>query len=362
VPGEANVTVAVGDPQASLEKLLSIFERNDFLIGGALRSHVHVIFMGDYFDYGPPSLREEAARSGIELFEWILRQHKQQVTILLGNHDLARLCELSEFRSAEEFQAAHQLALKAYRGGDVDIALESHLKTLYPNLVDAETIARDFSCFAPAQRALLISALRQGRIRVAHVHRGALFVHAGVTRRDLQRLNPAEETAEAYARCLNSFFEERVAVFLKDIEGDARGALDLQFLHVPPSRKTGWGRGIFFQRPGDPSASKHPEDFEGLTRARYSPLELPNFLQVVGHTRDKKCRETMPLWSDAGEAQDGALRSLQIENGFPTYRRGIHYNSRMIFTDGAMFHSSVEAYELLNCETFQPLTAPTVSR
>jgi Calcineurin-like phosphoesterase len=357
----AVVTVAVGDPQASLEKLLAIFERHDLLSRGRLRSHVRAIFMGDYFDYGPPSLREEAARSGAELLEWILNQNTQQVTILLGNHDLARLCELSEFQSAEEFQVAHQLALKAYRGGDVDIELENHLKTLYPSVVDAETIARDFSCFAPAQRALLISALRQGRMRIAHAHRGALFVHAGVTRRDLQRLNPAEETAEAYARCLNSFFEERVGVFLKDLEGDARGALDLQFLHVPPSRKTGWGRGIFFQRPGDPAASKRPEDFEGLTRARYNPLELPNFLQVVGHTRDKKCRETMPFWSDAGEPKDGVLRSLQIENGFPRYRHGIHCDPSMIFTDGAMFHSSVENYELLDCETFQPLVAPMIS-
>jgi hypothetical protein len=345
-------TVAIGDPQASLAKFLAILNHNKLLNGDRLKPDIHLISMGDHFDYGPPSMRVEAAQNGIDLLTWLFAHPREQITIIMGNHDLARVCELSMFGDNLEFIAAQRMAVAAYRGGDVDEHVEQQFKNLYPELVDAETLARDFSCFDFRQRELVIQGLHDIRFSLSRVFNGALFVHAGITQTDLKKLNPPAETPVCYAHVLRKLLFDRTDVLLDSLKKNRKAAFDLSPVHVPPSQKTGWGRGVFFHRPGDPASAKRPTDFEGEARARFSPLDLPDFRQVVGHSRDKKCREMMPFWHDGEAAKDGPLRSLSVENKFPKYARGIQSNAKMIFTDGAMFHTPVEEYELLDCDNW----------
>ena len=87
--------VAIGDPQAPLETFFALLDahglRDD---DGRVAPDVHLVVMGDYFDWGARDDRERARQSGRRLLEWLAAHPREQVTLLLGNHDLARVGEL----------------------------------------------------------------------------------------------------------------------------------------------------------------------------------------------------------------------------------------------------------------------------
>ena len=60
--------VAIGDPQASFETFVRILDGHGLLDDeGALASDVHLVSMGDHFDYGKPELRAQATKAGSKL-------------------------------------------------------------------------------------------------------------------------------------------------------------------------------------------------------------------------------------------------------------------------------------------------------
>jgi hypothetical protein len=349
--------LAIGDPQAPFERFLEILEFHGLLASPErLADDVHLVSMGDHFDWGPKELRERAADDGERLLAWLAGHSEEQVTLLVGNHDLARVGELGTVDDST-FAEAQRVADEIYADGDVDELREAEFLREFPFAPTAELIARDYSAFRQSQRTLVEELLRAGRFRLAHAHAGLLLVHAGVTRADLGQLHLAPATAAEAAQGLNAFLQERVA-------GWATGtALSLEPVHASGSAASGEGRGVLYHRPSDPSGPDQatPLHFEGPPRRRFDPRTLPTqFPQAIGHVRDKKCRALMPHWHDGAPARDGALRSMRVDAQVQ-YAFGVQPDARLIFLDGGMGHGDPRQYQLLDLETRQPAVLPASS-
>ncbi len=340
--------VCVGDPQAPAETFFELLAVRGLLgEDGWLVPGVHLVSLGDHFDFGPPARRGEAALDGLKIFSWLCAQPPAQVTVLLGNHDLARVCELGALDD-EAFQALQREADAAYRGGDVDEAAEAAFLARHPSFPTSELLARDYSAFLHAQRVLVERALRARRARLAVAAESeVLLIHAGVTVDDVRALG-APSDAPGLASALNAFLDARLATW-------RTGPLELGPLHLAGDAALGEGRGILYHRPADPGAA--PEDaelFEGPPRRRFDPRALPPGLtQVIGHIRDKKCRQLMPRWvTDDGSTPEGALRHLRVHDGQVRYASSLAAQPRgaaaeLIFCDGGMSHVPPERYALL---------------
>lgn len=336
--------VAIGDPQAPFETFLRVLEGHAVLTSQRrLRAEVHLVSMGDHFDFGKPEVRRQATEDGVRILTWLASHPPEQVTILLGNHDLARVCELGGY-SDPAFEAAHAEARVLYEAH----ADEAEFMTRHPSVPDVESLARDYGCFSVAQRTLVTDLLRSGRFRLAAHHAGLLMVHAGVTREDLAAVGIEATSAASVSSALNARLDASVAAWTS-------GPLDLGTLHQPGSAAGGEGRGVLYHRPCDP-AFEDARKLDGPPRRRYDPRDLPDtFAQVIGHIRDGKCRELMPAWSEPGPAVDGVLRSLTVRGSRVTYATGCDPDARLYFTDAGMLHVPPEAYPLLDLDTRQPL-------
>lgn len=339
----------MGDPQAPLATVQSVLDRHDLLDAqGQLRDDVQLVSMGDHFDWGHPSERKKATGDATALLEWLASHSADQVILIAGNHDVARVCELAPFVTDALFEAAWALAVEAYRGGAPDEEASRRFLERYPHVPDAECLARDFSCYSVAQRKLVTALLKNRRLRLAHAHQGLLLVHAGVTEADFGQLGGAPSSAAEAARLLNDFLDARV-------ESWSSGALDLTPLHQPGSAKGGVARGVLFHRPAVP---KDDPQFHGPPRRRFDPRHLPAaFPQAIGHIRDKKCRELLGAWADREAPVDGPLRSLRIEGENVSYARGTHPEARLYFLDAGMNHLGTQRYELFDLDRRQPFAA-----
>lgn len=339
-------TVAIGDPQASFETFLSILDRHGLIADdGRLAADVRLVSIGDHFDYGSAHNRERSGQAGLSILSWLASHSAEQVTILIGNHDLARVCELARYDDASFTQAHLEAVDLQKRGADQTDFLRRN-----PTLPDAECVARDYACFSEAQRVVVTELLRQRRLRLASEHSGLLLVHAGVTDADLSLLGPVPSSAAEAARALNAFLDAQLKRWVD-------GPLDLAPLHQAGSATGGEGRGVLYHRPCDPT-HEAPERLAGPPRRRYDPRALPAaFAQVIGHIRDNKCRELMPSWCVDESGADGPLRSLTVRGDSVRYGRGCETDARLYFVDGGMAHASVEHYQLLDLDRRSPLTA-----
>ncbi len=336
----------MGDPQAPFATVLATLDRHG-LLGphGRLHDDVQLVSMGDHFDWGHASERKKATEDAIALLAWLSAHPPEQVTIIAGNHDLARVCELAPFTDDAAFETAWAMASAAYRAGTPDEEASAQFLERYPHVPDAECLARDFSCYSSEQQRLVIELLRTRRLRLAHAHAGLLLVHAGVTEEDFALMGQQPATAEEAAANLNAFLDARVAPW-------TGGALDLTPLHLPGSAK-GVARGVLFHRPAVPTGDWQ---FSGPPRRRYDPRRLPAaFPQAIGHIRDKKCRELMGAWADELPPVDGVLRSLRIEGETVKYSRGTSPDARLYFLDAGMNYPAATSYELFDLDRRKPL-------
>ena len=332
--------VAVGDPQAPLEKFLQILDLNGLLgDDGRLRPEVGLVSMGDHFDWGRPEDRETATAEGTLVLSWLAAHPPDQVQILAGNHDLVRVGELVGFTD-ESFAEARALA-------DAALQPQKHAAflTRYPMLASPAVISRDYSCFDVRQRALMTRLLRARRVRLAIApERDLLLVHAGVTTEDLECLGPVGPDAPAIAEALNRFFDARVAMW------KGEGALDLAPLHVLGSARDGEARGLLAHRPANPAATKQVD-----RGRRYDPRSIPaGVTQVIGHINDKKCRELMGPWAFTQIPELGSLRGLEV-GARVEYHLGCRDEDRLLFLDGAMHQVAAVEYELFDLELRQRL-------
>lgn len=335
--------VAMGDPQAPFDTVRSVLRANGLLgADGRLRPDVHLISLGDHFDWGGPALRAQAADDALRLVEWLAAHPPEQCTLLLGNHDVARVGELFPFDD-RAWADALALADRAYvQGRLVDPAAEQALLAAHPTLPTAECCARDYSGFRPAQRELVSELLHTGRFRLAAAVGDCLLVHAGVTGAGLAPLGLAGADAAGVAQGLNRFLDAAVARW------DRRGPLSLEPWHAHGAADRGEATGALVHRPA-PNA----------TGRRYVPSDTPTELvQVFGHVRDAKCRELFPAWCDPTPAQDGVLRSMAFDGDTPRYRHGVQPDARLLFCDGAMNRAAPADYELLDVAARRAWRAP----
>jgi hypothetical protein len=346
---QRRIRVAIGDPQADITRFLAILERHGLLTEqGWLAPDVQLVSVGDHFDWGKAHERDAVARSALGLVAWLAAHPADQVIILAGNHDLGRVGELADFTDAT-FAQAQALSDGIYDGDDTDELRERTFLQQFPQVPTVELVSRDFGTFREEQRTWITFLLRAHRLRVAYAAGPNLLVlHAGVTQEDLGLVGVAPERyadARAVADALNGALDAAV-------EAWKGGRLIVPGLHHPGSADYGEGRGIFYQRP-----SLLPEEAERtrLTpRRRFDPLRLPAGLtQVVGHTRDKRSQELLRL---PVNMRDGVLRHLVTDGEHLTYAHGTPRSTGpeeavLIFTDGGMRESPLEAFELFDLDT-----------
>jgi len=363
--------VAVGDPQAPLATLLEILDRHDLLgDDGCLHPHVFLASLGDHFDWGPVEERALAAENSVRTLTWLSAHSARQVVLLTGNHDLARVGELTGYDDAR-FAEAHEeaTALRAIpMSAQGRAERRGAFLARHPQFPSVGVAARDWSAFEARQAALVGALLAGGRYRAAWAAApDLLLVHGAVTRDDLEVFGlPAEAHADAIviAEAFQEWFEDAIEAWRTAAPGTP---LDLSPLYRIGSGAGGESRGIFVQRPADPGRGD-PTLFLGPPRRRFDPRELPlGLAQATGHIRDAKCRELMPRWSEAGPALDGPLRHLFTDGDSVRYARGVPAPeawveqlsgraAHMLFTDGGMNHVPPARYELLDLDARQALS------
>ncbi len=352
--------VAMGDPQAPFEKVLAILARHHLLDPlGRLLPDVELTSMGDHFDWGGPDQRDRAAEDGLALLTWLASHPAEQVHLVLGNHNLARVGELTSFDDEHFGQALADAVRASGAASWGDREADRLFRSRWPQVPTAKSLARDFVTFREAQRSRVEELLRSGRFRVAFApSHDLLLVHAGVTRDDLAGvgLDPAgQRDAARVAAALNATLD-------RALDGWTGGLLDIGTLHQPGSAARGEGRGIFCHRPALPELG-HPEAFAGPPRRRFDPRRLPPGLtQVIGHIQDSKCRALLGGWCAGTPAGDGPLRCLIVDGDHGSYRAGIEAphnadSARVLFTDGAMAQAPVDAFQLLDLNGVAPLGA-----
>lgn len=322
---------AIGDPQGAAERFLGALAAHDLLgADGWLRPDVRLISMGDHFDYYVPD-RLRARVEGVLILGWLAAHPRDQVGILAGNHDLARVIELAAIDD-ERFDAAAELAHRIERAtADGRDALEAEFRRRHPDLPTPGYARRDYNAFTVEQRTLVQRLLLADRFDLARAERAVdgaplLMTHAGITQAQLAMLGLADEPAPAkIADALNARLRAAVARVADDWRAGGTMALSLEPLHWGGSDGTEGG-GLLYQRPADLDRPDADPDWE-LARGgrRYDPRTLPRGLtQVIGHTGHHKAFRELARWRAPDmDDQRGGLRTLRVTAaGAVSYARG----------------------------------------
>lgn len=364
---------AVGDPQATPERFFAVLGRAGLLgDDGWLLPDVGLISMGDHFDFKDDHLTTEPDRRAV--LAWLAAHPPEQVRILIGNHDVARVAELA-FESDSSFAAARHLAgaiVSARKAkGDAE-PLEERFHQTFPRIPTPEIAERDYSSFSEAQRRMVQELLMSRRMRLATTARlggaTALLTHAAVTTRELELLRiEGEPDATRIAEALNRHLDGAVEEVTEAWRAGHPAALDLGVVHVAGTSGVEGG-GLLHHRPADPHRPGADTRWElGLPaegadgpdpRAprRYPPSKLPHgLLQIAGHSGHKKCREELRRWADPADdaAIHAPIRTLRAGPGEPSYVLGVAPSlphASLVLIDPGLSTAPMETIELLTLE------------
>lgn len=350
--------VVIGDPQAPLATFLTVLDSHALLgEDGRLAPDVHLVSLGDHFDWGRAEDRPDAAEQGLQLLSWLAIHPADQVGLILGNHDLARVGELAGFDDST-FSGMQREADALYQQTCPDSERESALLAQYPSLPSVESAARDFATFLARQRELVTALLHARRFRVALAEeKDLLLCHAGVTQETV--LGDSGD-ARLIAAELNRRLDNAVAHWQPGTP------LHIEGLHQPGNATEGAGRGIFSHRPAQPQDLKIAPVASHKMRRRFDPRRLPPGLtQVIGHTRDLKCRQLLRDWCVPGRPTSGKLRHLCTNGSQVRYTIGLPPaaepgTATLIFADGSMSTAdphTFELYDLARRQVFTPSRA-----
>lgn len=315
----------MGDPQTSFARLARYLD-DAGLLGedGYLARSVGLVSLGDHFDYAGDDLA--VAQEGIAILRWLAEHPPDQVVILAGNHDLARVAELAGVDDAR-FVAARTAARDA-AVSDEDFA------RAFPDLPVRGVVSRDYSGFCAAQRSL-VKALLLGRRMLlaasATTPEGTalLLTHAGVTTRELTALRIAgTRDPRAIAARLQRRLDRAVDAVSEDWRGGGLAPLDLSPLYVAGNAAEEGG-GMLYHRPAHPdeaTGEKGGAWAEARPR-RFDPRALPEGLaQACGHCGHARCVKDLGSWvsEDARRPGAGLARTLTRRGTSVRYALGIH--------------------------------------
>ncbi|MEE2756365.1 MAG: metallophosphoesterase [Myxococcota bacterium] len=348
----------IGDPQTTFEQFLSVLKHHDLLCTNAeLRPDVGLITIGDYFDFGRDGVAlEQAQLEGVKILEWLMAHPREQVVMIMGNHDVCRVMELYRMTDAA-FSDARAVADQ----GDEDTFFKR-----FPDLPALGVAQRDFSAFTVRQRRLVQTLLLQRRFRLACVGLSefghpVLVTHAGVTNRELDLLGCHDLSPKVIARALNDFLDRAVDAVADAWRQGEAAALDLTPLHYA-GRPGLEGRGLLYHRPTTKSSAARGPD--GALR-RFNIHDLPKGLhQVCGHTQHKKCQKLMPELAAHLDPNYGALRTLTVSTDGPSYGLGALEpnvdDACLWMVDSGLNYWPADSVEILKLNSFE--TALSESR
>lgn len=358
-------TFAIGDPQASFATVMRILDAHGVLgADGRLAPDVHLISIGDHFDYDLDD-PEGAGAEGIRVLRWLADHDPAQVTLLLGNHDISRVMELATIDDAR-FAEARALgrAIGAATRGDrraADAREAAEFLPRFPELATHGLAARDYASFSTAQRALVIELLLTNRLALATTAalpdgRVALVTHAGVTTRELALLGiPAERDPRAIATALAAHLADAISAVRARWEAGEPAALSLAPIHVAGSAGEEGG-GLLYHRPSNPERPGADRSWE-LRRdrpRRFDPRTLPvGLVQIAGHTGHHKCVEELGDWCTAAARAHprGGIRTLASDGTRVVYDLGIAApdpaQAHLVLIDGEMRRVDPTTYRLL---------------
>lgn len=304
---------AIGDPQTTFERFRGILGHHGLLdAAGNLRDEVGLVSMGDHFDFDHGKhdrTLEASGREGTQILSWLAQHAPEQVVILMGNHDVARVMELA-FESDASFAEARAMAKSAPEA----------FFDAFPRIPKPDIALRDYASFAVHQRDLVQRLLLERRMLLAAVGyrdgRPLLMTHAGVTTGQIDQLGASSEP-RAIADALQRHLAKAVELVAANWRNGELVALDLRPLHVGGTSRQEGG-GLLYQR------VSRREDASGR---RFHPHALPRGLaQVWGHTGHHKCKEELEdAWiaDDARARPRGGLRTLAVDAS------GIRYTARV---------------------------------
>ena len=361
----------MGDPQVPFAHLQQVLEHHHLLNqAGNIADDVHLISVGDHFDYSMENTREAAAE-GLAILRWLTEQPRSRCTVLLGNHDTVRVMELMQLVSNSDFEQAQVAARALYQkkkdaAGAISPDDEVAFRRSFPTIPTIGYAARDYSAFAVEQRELLMQVLLQERVALAAAvtltdGRAALVTHAGITTRETAMLAlDRTATPRVIAAALNAFLRERVDRVRDAWMRDERVPLDLAPLAVTsPDQESG---GMLFHRPTNPDregADRAWELFQAAPR-RFDPRTLPTGLvQVVGHTGHRKCLQILGSWvtTEAAAHKVGGIRTLRVVGDVVHYHIGClpplavgASGADLVMVDGEMRAVPPSEYQLLRVE------------
>jgi len=342
----------VGDPQTTFARFQAVLEARGLLgADGQLSANQRLLAIGDYFDFPPPKGMglAEAGQQGVSILHWLAEHSAEQAPILMGNHDAARVMELSGMSDARFAEARRQAELL----DDAAFCLQ------FPSIPTRGLARRDFSGFSEAQRTCVQRLLVSGRMKLAQAARlvdgrTCLVTHAGVTRWVLAQLGmPRVRDPQRIAAALNTLLTTRVADVASDWAAGRDRPLDLTPVHRPGTSGREGG-GLLYHRMAetldDWSAS-------GPAPRRFLPADVPDgLLQAVGHTQHKKMVELLPGHVSREAAAGGQLRRAVFDAGLD-YGAGIdagHAATVMWFFDGGLHFAPPSDIELMPFSAFLP--------
>jgi len=352
-------TLAIGDPQSSIDKVFAILERAGALgADGMLRADVALVSIGDHFDWAGDLA--EVQSHGLRFLRWLAEHPPDQAMILAGNHDLSRVTELWRVTDAQ-FTAARLLAEQIAAGGDAE--LEARFLREHADLPTPEVARRDYSAFTEPQRALVQALLLHGRLALACTGRtldgrALLLTHAGVTRRELAILGAEGERG---ARAVAGRLARALATAVDEVRprwaAGAPARLRLEPLHIAGSGGREGG-GLLYHRPSiRPDATAAPR--------RFDPRALPlGLLQACGHAGHRKCRGDLGDWvaPSALAVERGGLRTLRTDGERVVYEMGIQPvapdQAGLYMINAEMNSVPAADYPLLELASIEAATAP----
>jgi hypothetical protein len=366
-------TFVIGDPQASFDKVMDVLDQHGALATGdepRLASDVRLVSIGDHFDY---DLRNpvEAGQEGIRVLRWLASHAPEQVVILAGNHDLARVMELAAI-SDDEFATARGLARSIdeteRRDGKAAAAARTaaEFATKFPTLPAPGVVGRDYASFSTEQRTLVMQLLLAGRFHLALTGtlldgREVLITHAGVTARELGILGVREVTPRAIAAVLEAELLAAVDRVRDDWQRGELAPLCLEPLHVAGCNGVEGG-GMLYHRPSNPDRPDADKAWEldPSRPRRFDPRMLPPITQLIGHSGHAKCVYELGPWAteNAQSRKHGGIRTLRVDNGQVTYDLGVappadHRVSDVIMIDGELRRVPAEEFALLEVQAIE---------
>jgi Calcineurin-like phosphoesterase len=296
----------LGDPQAPFAAVMKLLASYDALAAdGRLRPDVELISIGDHFDYdltAPDVSRAE----GLAVLRWLAAHPPEQVRLIVGNHDAARVVELAlvddrEFAEARTLAWSIEATKRADGRAAANARAAAEFAPRFPSISTYGLVARDYASFSVEQRSLVVELMLAGRFHLALTGRRSgrelLITHAAVTQREVDRLGVAAQPA-LLAAALERVLADAISARRADWQRGRITPLSLEPVSQPgsPGEEAG---GLLAHRPantdrpgGDPAWELDP-----VRPRRFHPRELPlGLTQVAGHTNHTMCARELVPW------------------------------------------------------------------